>query len=422
MPPEIGLPSVDLSRPSPYCVFLPVLLSGDFALAKQGWKFVDGLLRGEGEKPILMLAHASHTGQELAGVGSLVYRDGARVQSNPLAFGVSYLDNIPDPALDRLNEADDLLAYLRVSTSKGCTSHRTSCNAPQASNRVGPAAKSWRGYTPGRVVDEIERLVSTYGCNTFDFVNSTFEDPGGGTLGKQHVAAIADELLGRGLKIFHNVSMQATKWAERDRDLLLKLWLSGLEKVLVRIESGSEVGLGRWQKKSIIADNTGILRLLRETGVYVAFGFISFDPWTTFEEYDDNVAFLHANMDHNLRRFTTRLELYPGSEVIGQLEREGLVHPVYLDNLNNYGYRFQDDMIAASRPPSTECMAAATSPANRQFSASKPVTSSRATSRRVSHERSKAAPLGSRYLAGSIRRSKLSAGTSPLSILNSSWT
>jgi radical SAM superfamily enzyme YgiQ (UPF0313 family) len=310
-----------------------------------GWEFFDALVRGEGEVPILQLAYALQKGLPLAGVGSLIYRGEGGVRSNAIVPGIADLNSLPAPARDQLEEAGGKLPYLRISTSRGCTSHCTFCNAPHARNRVGPRMKAWRGVDPERVVDEIEQLVQAYGINTFDFVDSTFEDPGGGAVGKGRVEAIADAIMARGLTIYYNACMQAANWSEQDRPLLQKLRASGLEKVLVGMEAGSDTGLARWQKRSRVEDNERILDLLREIGVYVAFGFIAFHPWMGFEEYEENIDFLSRTLGHNLRRFTTRLELYPGAEVIGQLAADGLLDEDYYETLDIYGYRYADERV-----------------------------------------------------------------------------
>lgn len=318
---------------------------GAALLSAPGWGFLDAVVRGDGEVPMLRLAEALHTGNDLGEVPGLCFlRDGVLVETL-LSAGVGQLDHLPDPVRDQFEQHHRRLPYLRLSTSRGCTSHCTFCNAPHARNRVGPAAKPWRGASPKRVVDEIERLVAAYGVNTFDFVDSTFEDPGGAKIGKARVAAIANEILERDLKIYFNVCMQAAHWSEDDRPLLDLLWRAGLEKVLVGIESGSEEGLARWQKKASATDNRRIIRLLRETGAYVAFGFISFHPWSSFAEIRENAAFLREALGHNLRRFTTRLELYPGAEVIEDLRRDGLLDETFFRTFNPFSYRYRDGRI-----------------------------------------------------------------------------
>ena len=314
-------------------------------LTTPGWEFLDALIRGEGEIPMLRLAEAIHAGSDISRVPSLCYRAAGRIERTAMQRGVSDLNLLPFPARDQLSEHGGRLAYVRISTSRGCTAFCTFCNAPHARNRVGPAIKAWRGVSPSRVVDEIEMLVRRYGCNTFDFVDSTFEDPGGGTFGKNRVREIAEGILERNLKIYFNVYMQAYNWSEEDRPLLQLLWRAGLEKVCVGIESGNEADLLRWKKRSTVEDNRRIVRLLREINVHVAFGFITFHPWSTFEGIRSNQIFLRDNVGHNLRRYTVRLELYPGAEVLQDLEKEGLLTPEFHRTLNPYAYTYRDPRV-----------------------------------------------------------------------------
>lgn len=317
----------------------------DKLLTLEGWDFVDGLIRGEGEIPMLRFAEAFHCKKDLSIVPNLVYRCSGEIKQNPMGAGVEDLDFLPYPARDQFEFHNKKLAYLRISTSRGCTSHCTFCNAPHTKNRVGPAVKGWRGSSPLRVVDEIEHLYHKYRFNTFDFVDSTFEDPGGKLKAKTRIATIAEEILRRNLRIYYNVCMQAYNWTDADVPLIELLWKSGLEKVLVGIESGSEIGLRRWQKRSTVEDNVRVIRLLRDAKIYVAFGFISYHPWSTFEEIQDNNLFLFHQFGHNLRRYTTRLEIYPGAEVVDQLRDEGLLLKDYDERLNPFAYSYVDPRI-----------------------------------------------------------------------------
>jgi len=309
-----------------------------------GFDFADMLIRGEGEVPLLRLCEAIQGGGRLDGVPNACFRSAEGIVETKVVPGVADLDALPFPARDQL-ERHGRFSYLRVSTSRGCTAHCTFCNAPHTRNRIVPGIKPWRGCSARRVVDEVEHLVATYGANTFDFVDSTFEDPGGGRIGKARVRAIAEEILSRGLDIYYNVCMQARNWGAADRDLIALLRRSGLEKVLIGIESGSADGLARWQKMSTVAENETAIAVLREAGIYVAFGFIMFHPWSSFAEIRENQDFLARNLGQNLRRFTTRLELYPGAEVVDQLEAEGLLLPGFRDSLNPFAYRYRDPRI-----------------------------------------------------------------------------
>lgn len=309
------------------------------------WGFLDGLVRGEGDIPLIRFAETWWNKGDLNTVPNLTWRDkGGAVQINLTAPSLENLDMLPEPVRDQFEQHNHRMPYLRLATTRGCTGRCTFCNAPHAGNKNAPG-KLWRARTPKLIVDEIERLYRQYKFNTFDFVDSTFEDPGGADFAKERIRDIAQDIIDRGLKIYYNVCMQAKNWSDADHDLIDVLYRSGLEKVLIGVESGSSTGLDIWKKKSNVGDNKRAIKLLRDAGVYVAFGFISFHPWSTFDEIRANNLFLRGMMGHNLRRFTVRLELYPGAEVISMLRAEGMLEDSFDATLNPLAYRFHDTRV-----------------------------------------------------------------------------
>ena len=314
-----------------------------------GWEFLDGLIRGEGELPILRLVEALRTKNGLQQVPSLAHRVDGRVIQNSLVAAIHNLDDIPFPARDQFElhggKPSPRFKYLRLSTSRGCTSFCTFCNAPHARNRIAPGPV-WRGCSPTRIADEIEQLYKRYGCRSYAFVDSTFEDPGGTSRAKARLRAIAEELLDRKLPVYFGVCMQARNWKQEDQDLLELLWRAGLEYVLVGIEAGTDRDLKLWRKRSNVADNERIIGMLRDTSVYVQFGFISYHPYTTFETLKESYAFLRrSGVAHNFKKFLDRLELYPGAEIVDTLREDGLLLPSYDERCDEFGYVFQDERI-----------------------------------------------------------------------------
>lgn len=318
---------------------------GSKLLSNPNWSFLDALVRGEGDVPLVRYVEAFWDHGDYARVPSLSWREeGGFVIDNPIGKPVPELDMLPEPARDQFELNSGKLPYLRLATTRGCTARCTFCNAPHAGNKINPG-KLWRARTPDNIVDEIERLYHKYNFNTFDFVDSTFEDPGGAPFAKQRIADIAQGVLDRGLKIYYNCCMQAKNWHPEDQPLLDLLYRSGLEKVLIGIESGSQIGLDRWKKKSTVEDNKRAIELVRGAGIYVAFGFIAYHPWSTFQEIRDNNLFLREYMGYNLRRYTVRLELYPGAEAVETLRAEGKLHDDFDVSLNALSYDFEDPRV-----------------------------------------------------------------------------
>jgi anaerobic magnesium-protoporphyrin IX monomethyl ester cyclase len=309
--------------------------------------YADVVAVGEGEPTILDLAQRVCLGDTLDDCPGISYRDEAgAIRTNPPRPLIHDLEALPFPARDQLERHDNKLEYVRVSTSRGCVAQCTFCSAPHLKNRVQPG-KPWRGRGPQHVVDEVAELVERYNFRTFDFVDSTFEDPDGGRVGKKRVREIATGILDRGLDIYYNVCMRAENWKDtpEDNDLMDLLVRSGLEKVNVGIESGVPEELLLWEKRATVEDNVTIIRMLRDHGIYLAMGFIPFHPYATLETLQQNAAFLRDNAGHNLRRMTERLEIYPGTKIVARMQADGLLYESYASTLDPYGYGFADERV-----------------------------------------------------------------------------
>jgi anaerobic magnesium-protoporphyrin IX monomethyl ester cyclase len=300
---------------------------------------------GEGEPTIFELVQRLCLEESLENCAGICFRasDGKIIQNStrPLMHN---LDDLPFAARDQFEMHGSRLEYMRVSTTRGCVARCTFCSAPNISNKF-QHGKAWRGRSPKSVLDEIEYLVKKYNFRTYDFIDSTFEDPDGGEIGKARVAAIAKGMLDRKLDIYYNCCMRAENWSEDDENLLALLVESGLEKVNVGIESGTPWELKLWDKLATVEDNIRIIKLLRRHGIYLAMGFIQFHPYSTVDSLKSNAAFLRDYSGHNLRRLTERLEIYPGTVIVAKMQQDGLLDDDYFQTLNPYGYKFRDERV-----------------------------------------------------------------------------
>lgn len=301
---------------------------------------------GEGEPTIFELVQHLYLDEPLETCSGICFRSksGELIQ-NPLRMMVHNLDDLPFPDRDQLELHGGKLEYIRVSTSRGCVARCTFCSAPHAGNKIQPG-KGWRGRSPDSVLNELSYLVNKYQFRTFDFIDSTFEDPDGKRIGKERIRKIATGIIDRKLDIFYNICMRAENWTDNDSTLLKLLFESGLEKVNVGIESGTAEELDLWEKRATVEDNVRIIRLLREHGIYLAMGFIQFHPYSTVDTLQRNAEFLRRNIGHNLRRLTERLEIYPGTPLIAKMEADGLLNADYWQTLDHYGYSYQDESVA----------------------------------------------------------------------------
>lgn len=301
---------------------------------------INSVVYGEGERPLLALVQALEKKQDLSQVPSLIYRtDGGEIVANTQCALLEDLDQLPFPDRDQFEQHDGKFQYIRISTSRGCLGQCGFCSSFVGRKQSGAR---WRGRSPQLVVDEIEAIVQKQNFHTFDFVDSTFEDPG--RKGKERIRQIAEEILKRNLHIFYNCCFRAENWHDtpEDRATLDVLIRSGLEKVNIGFESGNERGLRILNKNATLEDNWRTIRLLADfPDIYITFGFIMLHPYSELTDLQDNADFLYnTGIGQVIRHYFWQLEVYPGTLMEEMLIRDQMLKHDYSIADGMYKYRF----------------------------------------------------------------------------------
>lgn len=306
------------------------------------YSYVDSIMRGEGEITCYELIKAIESNGSFQNIEGITYRSENKVIANPDRLLIKDLDILPFPVRDQFELHNNRFQYLRVCSSRGCLGKCGFC-----SSYVGRTQKDfcWRGRSPKNVVDEIEELVKKYNFHTYDFVDSTFEDPG--EFGKKRIGEIAQELIDRDLNIFYNCCFRAEDWYDSDRELLQLLIDSGLKKVNIGFESGNDRGLKLLYKRARSKDNQRVIKLLADfPEVYITFGFIMFHPNSILEDLKDNADFLYGTgIGQVIRHYFWKLEVYPATAIEERLKKEGRIRKDYDICDGMYAYEFLDSKV-----------------------------------------------------------------------------
>ena len=304
------------------------------------YSFIDFCIIGEGELTFTDLVYQLENNGRLSAVKGLVYREKDKIIINEARDLIEDLDTLPFPARDQFEMHKEKVQYIRISTSRGCLGNCAFC-----SNFVGRIQRGakWRGRTPHNVVDEIEALVKRYRFFTYDFVDSTFEDPG--RAGKERIRRIAEGIIERKLNIYYNCCFRAENWHEEDHELLRLLVESGLEKVNIGFEAGNDRGLEILNKRARIEDNNRVIRILKQfPEIYLTFGFIMLHPYSTMDDLKDNADFLfRSGGGQVIRHYFWRLEVYPGTLMEKKLKEDDLLSKEYNIDDGMYCYNYQEE-------------------------------------------------------------------------------
>lgn len=302
----------------------------------RGFPAIDSIVRNEGEKTLLDLVEHLPDG-DLSGVLGLTYRDGATVKENAQRPFVKTLDELPFPARDFTPHVLQRGSYIHVSTSRGCYANCTFCSIAKFF-RMGNG-KVWRRRSAASLADEVEALVRRFHFNRFKFTDDQFILTN--KEGHEFAEAFGAELDRRHLPIRFSIACRANNI---EQHLFTRLKTLGLEKVFVGIESGHQRGLDTFDKETTVEMNDQALATLRELGLKYDMGFILIDPYTTYEELQQNLLYLleHKKLIKERGSYlsvTPSLVAYGGTPIYDRLVSE---RRLLGDYFNGFYYQIAD--------------------------------------------------------------------------------
>jgi radical SAM superfamily enzyme YgiQ (UPF0313 family) len=213
-------------------------------------------------------------------------------------------------------------------SSQGCRFRCTFCADPFVYER------GWVGLEPARVGEELAALARRHGVEDVAFQDETF------FTSPRRVAAIAEELRRRDLAFTWTATLRADQGARLDEGVLAACRQSGLRRVMVGVESGSQAMLDRMKKDVRIDQVLATADRCRRLGVAALFNLIVGLP----DEPPAGMAeTLH--MAKRLRAMSPHFEVavffykpYPGSELAADLRRRGHRFPGTLEEWAEFDY------------------------------------------------------------------------------------
>ncbi|MDQ1471083.1 MAG: anaerobic magnesium-protoporphyrin monomethyl ester cyclase [Bryobacterales bacterium] len=310
---------------------------------------LNSVVRYEGEQTLPELVDRIRDGgdwRQISGIAYLADRDIVVTEPRPL---VHDLDTLPFPY--RPYEPEQIGGYktLPLLASRGCARRCSFCSI-HTFYRTAPG-KVVRARKPEKIVEEMLSLQQRFNARVFLFQDDDF--PLWGNAGRRW----ADELIGR---IQDSGLTESTVWKISCRgeyvepELFSRLRDAGLFLVYMGIESGVDQGLKILHKEMTVEQNLAAIRTLKEIGIQFSYGFMLFDPSSTFDSVRENVGFLRKIVgDGSAAATFCRMLPYGGTPIRDHLAKEGrlrgdLTHPDYefLDTRLNQYYLLLDRAMA----------------------------------------------------------------------------
>jgi radical SAM superfamily enzyme YgiQ (UPF0313 family) len=291
---------------------------------------IDSVVRYEGEETLVELIDRLRAGQEWRDIDGIAYLRAAEVvttQPRPL---VQDLDSLPFPYRPFGPEHIGGFPTLPLLASRGCIRRCSFCSI-HTFYRTAPG-KVVRVRKPAKVIEEMLHLYRRHGVRVFLFQDDDF--PLWGKKGRRW----ADELVacmhdsGLAEKTIWKISCRA-EYVEPE--LFQTLREAGLFLVYMGIESGVDQGLEILFKQMTVEQNLEAVETLKRLGIVFSYGFMLFDPSSTFQTIRENVGFLRKIVgDGSAPAVFSRMLPYGGTPIRDRLAQEGrlrgdLTHPDY---------------------------------------------------------------------------------------------
>jgi len=300
---------------------------------------LDSVVRFEGELTLLELVDLLSTNCDWRQIQGIAYRQDDEFIATPMRPLVADLDVLPYP--ERNWEPQMVLGRkaMPLLASRGCARTCSFCSIHMF-YRTAPG-KMVRTRKPAQVVREMRALHEERGITIFLFQDDDF--PLFGPVWHRWAGEFVSEMHKSGLvgRVIWKMNCRADVV---EPEMFSTMRDAGLYLVYMGLESGSEEGLKTLHKQVTVEQNIRAVEILKQVGLMFEFGFMLFDPSSTFESIRENVRFLRTIVgDGSAGAVFCRMLPYDGTPIKDDLERAGRLR----GDVCNPSYDFLDPRLDA---------------------------------------------------------------------------
>jgi radical SAM superfamily enzyme YgiQ (UPF0313 family) len=293
---------------------------------------VDITVRGQGEETFAEIVQRLAAGQSLQGCAGCTVRlaDGTIHENPPRSLAAVDKFRAHDYNLIPVERYFELKGKRQLDyiSSQGCNFRCAFCSDPFVYGR------QWVGLEPVRMALRLKELWDRYHFEDVNFQDETFFTKRG------RVQALAEKIIESGMKITWAATMRADQGVRLPDEVWAKCKQSGLRRLLVGVESGSDEMLRRIRKDIKIEQVFATAEKMVEHGIAGHFPFIVGFP-------DESESSIQASLDvaKRLRAmspdFLTPIfyfKPYPGSELVIEAVARGFQLPETLEEWARFDY------------------------------------------------------------------------------------
>lgn len=299
---------------------------------------IDSIVLFEGEITLLELADRLSIGVEWRDIQGVAYQNFDEVVANPMRPLVADLDELPWPERNEIHPMTIVgRKAVPIVASRGCIRTCSFCSI-HVYYRTAPG-KIVRTRKPRSVVEEMRTLYDESNITVFLFQDDDF--PLYGPKWRKWANDFVDELYRHDLvgRIIWKINCRADAV---EAALMTRMRDAGLATVYMGLESGSEDGLETLNKGITVEENLKAVATLKNLGLHFEYGFMLFDPSSSFATIRESLEFLRTIVgDGSAPASFCRMVPYDGTPIKDLLVRTGR----FKGDIVNPDYDFLDPRI-----------------------------------------------------------------------------
>jgi len=258
----------------------PTLMYEDISASPES-RFIDFIVRGEGEATFSELVTAMNSGKGYEKIAGLSYKMNGTFHHNPRR-DLLPLDEIRIPNRDARLIKEGFYGFNlpgdSIETSRGCTNNCKFCSINHMYGR------SFRKYEISRIIEDI-RDARDHGAGIVGMADDNI------TLDLNRLEDMCDEIIAAKLNNLNYALQASVRGIAHSRKLVQKMADAGVRLIFLGIESVSKANLDFLGKKSSVPEaSRRAVGYLRDNGIICAGGFIVGNPdddeedlWNTFK-------------------------------------------------------------------------------------------------------------------------------------------